>query len=101
MGKNPSINFNRIVKSLEDNLMSPEIRNVCYRSIHNILSVNSRLGRFGMIDNVPCPSCKSHVEDLEHLFCKFPVTSSLWAFIEDIPFNLCNHRLKNSLTLMV
>ena len=101
VGKNPTINFSPIFKALEDNLMSPEIRNVCYKAVHNVLSINSRLQRFGIIDNFLCPSCKSHIEDLEHLFCGCLVTNKLWAMLEDILLNLCNHRLKKSFKLMV
>ena len=99
--RNPSVNFNVIFRTLEDNLMSPEVRNVCYKAVHDILSVNSRLHNFHIIDNALCPSCKSHIEDLKHMFYECPVTNSLWTFIEDILLNLCNHRLKIDFALVV
>ena len=103
MGHTPNIvsrmgtlDFGPIFKSVNDKMLSPEIRSLTFKVVHHVLSTNSLLFRFNIVNCAKCPMCKSEDETISHLFFQCPVVVALWGFLEDIFFNLCNHRLKPS-----
>ena len=99
--KYPTIDFGPIFKQLDDKILSPEVRNTLFKIIHKVLPVNIRLHRFHISPTVLCPLCKSAAETYFHLFNTCTVTAPLWTIIEDIFFNLCNHRLKPEINLVL
>ena len=50
--------------------------------MNNILFLNDKLFLFNLVDSPLCSLCKSHTENLEHLFCSCVFTKFLWGFLQ-------------------
>ena len=66
-----------------------------FKILHNILYLNDRLFRMGLVDSPLCSLCNSYPESIDHLFCSCPITKSLWIFLQ---LHLRNHVVLNNLT---
>ena len=101
INKFPAIDFRVVFKNFSTAAMSPECRDVTYRTIHHVLQVRERLFRFSIARHPFCGFCRQRVETISHLFCQCNISVEVWTFMSDLFFKLCNHRLKPTYDIVV
>ena len=71
--KFPAVHFVGVWRNTSDPFVCPELRNLSWRIVHDVLPVNMKLFRQHTSVNDRCPLCSRGRETLEHLFLACPV----------------------------
>ena len=89
---NPQIDYNRAFTNCSNSLLSSEARDITFRTIHQIVPVNSYLYRMRQIVQSPkCCFCKTFEETIQHLFSTCGFVIPLWVYIKSLFKKLQNN----------
>ena len=92
------INFKPIWKGCKLSFLDPSLKTFRFKLAHEILMLNDRLHRLGIVRSDNCTFCKHNniniKETVEHFFLYCPEIITVWEFVKPILLKLCNHRLK-------
>ena len=90
----PSVDFSRVWSNVSSRVVSPSIREMMWRSAHQVLSVNVVLYKRNISKFVHCYFCRKP-ESIEHLFVSCSHVVDLWLFVELLlsKMSLCRVRL--------
>lgn len=91
----PNLSFRPIWRNIIFTPMSPEEKDLQFRTTHNVLPVKAYLERchFGL-SSVNCLLCGTERETLHHVFLRCTFVQDVWHHFQDYLLKLCNHRLK-------
>ena len=97
--RNPQSDFNQHWLDCNCTYLRPFLRNFALRCAHETLPTNVlcnpvKLGEPVNVEARKCILCNNEAETIEHalLYCQHHI--STWSFVEDMLFQICNHRLR-------
>ena len=65
-------------------LTSTRHRNILLRVAHGDIYSNSRLCRFGLLDNPKCNNCQELIEDIRHRLVDCPKAQNAWNYLNEL-----------------
>jgi hypothetical protein len=91
----PRIPFKKTWPNIYSHHLDTEIKEVSFRTAHNVLQTNFILFSHGIGDTAHCTLCGGpQLETTKHLFIACEKVQPLWVFIKELFRQTCNHRLK-------
>ena len=82
--KYPAVDFVGVWRNTSDAFVCPELRNLGWRIVHDVLPVNVKLFRQHTSVTDRCPLCVGGRETLEHLFLACPVVLPVLQVVESL-----------------
>jgi hypothetical protein len=66
--KHPGINFESTWKAVSHRALNPQVRDLGFKIVHEILPTKDFLRKYVFIKNPKCCLCKSQTESIQHIF---------------------------------
>ena len=80
----------------------PDLIELDFKVLHNVIFTNEKLFRFGKIDSPLCCVCQVEIETLQHIFCSYSLLQSFKSFLVkhiECLFKLCAPNVLNSVDI--
>ena len=92
MVRHPTLDFTEIFPSLYDDFNSPELRDLNFRIVNDILPVGDFLYRRNISLLISCAFCNYRLATVDHLFVDCAFAKRLWSYVRDIVYNMFEYR---------
>lgn len=87
--KYPLVQFKTVFNNVVNRFISPELRDLNWKIVHQILPVNMLLYHRSISRTSTCVFC-TQVESLDHLFISCRMAKGFWPLVQDIVRNMFN-----------